>query len=134
MSSTTRTVAVQVGAYTYAVSLDNHEPVREQANGTIEVWQWPDTGEVSYRIPGGLSQFFRDNGNIIFLMDDGRTVAPLYMAGWSDREDTLFLRPFPVNTDADGSPRLREDDGRPVDYSTWMLGPRRAYHLKVTEL
>jgi hypothetical protein len=127
-------MAVQTGAYTYAASMDNYEPVRDQADGTVEVWQWPDTGEVSYRIPGGVSRFLKDTRHVIFLMDDGATVAPLYLAGWSQRDDTLFLQSFPVNVDTDGNPRMRGDNGRPVDFRTWMLGPQRAYHLKVTAL
>jgi hypothetical protein len=119
--------------YTYVAAMDNHDPARHMQSGTVEEWEWPDDESLSYRIPDGVSVFVKADSNIIFLLDDGRTVRALYVAGWSGAEDRLFLRPMPVGINDDGTPRLRADNGRPVDYSTWMLGPRRTYHLKITE-
>lgn len=119
--------------YTYVTAMDNHDPARHMQTGTVEEWEWSDDGSRSYRIPDGVSVFVKADSNIIFLLDDGRTVRALYVAGWSGAEDRLFLRPMPVGINDDGTPRLRADNGRPVDYSTWMLGPRRTYHLKITE-
>jgi hypothetical protein len=126
------TPAVRTAVRTFSTALDNYTPARSEASGTIETWVWPDTGAVSYRIPDGVSTF-KEVTRAVFLIDDGHTVMPLYVSGWSGTHDRVFLAPFPVNVDADGNPRLREDNGRPVDFRTWMLGPQRAYHLKISE-
>lgn len=40
-----------------------------------------------------------------------------------------------ANRDADTPVETRADDQtRPVDFGSWMLGPRRTYHLKVSEI
>lgn len=120
--------------YAFACQTDNHEPPRSEARGVVEVWTWPDTGEESYRIPDGFSTFLGRGPHAVFLLDDGRTVRPFYVTGWSGREDKVFLGPMPVNVNEDGTPRMRKDHpDRQVDYATWTLGPSRAYHLKITE-
>ncbi len=68
-----------------------------------------------------------------FIMDDGQNVVPWYVAGWHPERQYILLHRFPTNLDEHGDPILRADDQRPVDYSTWMLGPRRAYHVKLKE-
>lgn len=128
--------AQKTDEHIYHVTLDNHTPPRSEDTGTLETWTRPD-GSDSYRLPGGLSRFpaiVRDGGRAVFLVDDGRTVRPLYVAGWSVKEDAVFLDDMPVSIRPDGTPLLREDNGRPVDYSTWQLGPRTAYHLKIKEV
>lgn len=68
----------------------------------------------------------------LFIIDDGRTVTPRYVAGWHAEKGRLYLQPFPVNVDSNGQPRMRADDPtRPVDFSGWMLSVRRAYHVKL---
>lgn len=66
----------------------------------------------------------------MYLIDDGATVFVYYVAGWSHGDSItpriLMLHPFPLSVGT------RPDNGRPIDMSTWMLGPRRAYHLKVS--
>lgn len=79
----------------------------------------------------------------IALFDNGQSVQPYYCAGWNayetdkQRDPSLHFgatgpyvlwHPFPL------SQGTRPDNGRPVDMSHWMLGPRRAYHFKVTPL
>lgn len=114
---------------TFWTLLDSHEPTRNQAAGELEEWRHRD-GRVVRSLTDG--QQLKDAHRAVYLMDDGRTVAPWYVAGWS-KENTITLTPFPVNVNEDGTPRLRADRPEPVDYSTWALGPRRAYHLKVRE-
>lgn len=127
----TMTPAQQTGAYHFIAALDNHEPTRNYASGILEEWLWPDSGKITYRIPSS-EVTFGDTHRMVFLADDGHTVRPLYVSGWSGTHDCVFLEPFPVNVNEDGSPRMREDDpARPVDFSTWMLGPSRVYHLKI---
>lgn len=132
--NTPPTPAVLTRTYAYVCQMDNHDPARTFARGTVEVWTWPDTGEESYRIPGGVSLFVKVSPRALFLLDDGRTVRPLYTAGWSGMHDRLFLKPVPVNVNEDGTPRMRADHPeRQVDYSTWAMGPTMSYHLKITE-
>ena len=112
--------------------MDNHEPPRSEARGVVETWTWPDTGEESYRIPGGVSLFIGKSPRALFLLDDGRTVRPMCTSGWSGMNDRLFLAPVPVDFHPDGTPRMRADrPDRQVDYSTWLMGPATAYHLKL---
>ena len=125
--------AEHVATYRYTTAMDNHEPTRAYAHGTLDAFIWPDTGQLSYRLPGGLDDF-KEASRAVFLIDDGRTVLPLYATGWNPATGIVFLGLFPVNVNAEGTPKVREDNGRPVDYGDWMLGPRRAYHLKITEV
>jgi hypothetical protein len=64
-------------------------------------------------------------------MDDGTSVRPFHVAAYHPEQSHVIVHTFPVNVNADGSPRLRVDDGRPVSFDTWQLGPRRAYHVKL---
>jgi hypothetical protein len=120
-------------AYRWNTALTNHEPVsRDFASGTL--YRYNAIDEV--RGPGIIledASGLKDATNATYLVDDGRTVEAFYVTGWgpTDAPDTIFLQPFPTNYNADGTPRLRAD-GRPVDFSSWQLGPRRAYHLKVS--
>lgn len=134
-NNTPPTPAVLTRTYTYVCQMDNHEPPRSEARGTVEAWTWPDTGEESYRIPDGMTTFLSRGTNTVFLLDDGRTVRPFYVTGWNPRDGHVTLGPMPVDINPDGTPRMRTDHpDRPVDYSTWTLGPARAYHLKIREV
>lgn len=64
-----------------------------------------------------------------FLIDDGASVVPWYCAGWSPSDDApaFYLNAFPTNPDG----RVRPDNGRPVDYSSWLRASTRAWHLKI---
>lgn len=132
--NTPPTPAVLTRTYTYVCQMDNHEPARTFAHGTLEVWTWPDSGEETYKIPDGLNTFLSRGTHTVFLLDDGRTVIPVYVTGWSPKSGHVSLAPLPVNVNADGTPRMRADQPeRPVDYAGWTLGPARAYHLKIQE-
>lgn len=115
------------------VALDNYEPTRNFAALTL----WRYTRLDDDRGPGIIVEDrteLRDATHAVYLIDDGRTVEPYYVAGWGGlpEQTHVMLHPFPTNYGADGAPITRADNGRPVDFGTWMLGPRRAYHVKVT--
>ena len=114
----------------WSTALDNYEPTRDFAYGDALHYAADDVRGETIVVHDALDKL-RDANRATYLVDDGRTVSAWYVAGWHDAERTVFLQRFPTNYNADGSPRLRADDGRPVDFGTWMLGPRRAYHLKV---
>lgn len=131
----TPTAARHTGTLRFTAAMDNHVPTRDYSIGMLEEWAWPDDGRITYRIPEGVTLFLRNTPHAVFLADDGATVRPLYVTGWAGRDDVLFLAAFPVNAHADGSPVMRTDNPtRPVDYSTWMTGPSRCYHLKTTRI
>lgn len=120
----------------YAVSLDNYEPVRTVECGCLVTYD--GLNEISGHKLIMLSDQRTDmvTANAVFIVDDGRQAvpywcgaahsgnpAPLYPEGC---EPHVILFPFPVN------PRqVARLDGRIVDYSDWMLGPRKVYHLKI---
>ena len=68
-----------------------------------------------------------------FIMDDGVEVIPWYVAGWHSEHQYVILHRFPTNYDDKGNPVRRADDGRPVNFDSWQLGPRRCYHVKLTQ-
>ena len=124
--------------FSYSAAFDNYEPTRNWTNGIGWEYDRVDADRESGIIldnPFG-SFGFEGATKSIFLIDDGHTVRPFYVAGYHrglvgrDGPHTI-LHPFPTNFHDDGTPKLRADDGRPVDHSSWMLGPRRAYHLKI---
>lgn len=112
----------------WSAPLDNHEPARAWASGYgvcylrhgYEPWFrfWPGTQ-------------LRDLPRSILIIDDGKVALPYYCAGWNDKDTAngyVLFQAFPTNPDG----RTRPDNGQQVDFSTWVLGPRRAYHLKIT--
>lgn len=127
---------------TFRVALDNREPWhRSHRDYSGSISWYPVDAERIFRgvIPDALREI-PNATDAIYLLDDGETVEPFYVVGWSpldnekspDTRGDVMIGCFPVNVDSDGSPILRADDNRPVDYSSWQLGPKRAYHLKVT--
>lgn len=113
----------------FVSALDNYEPVpRSTGASLLEEWHETD-GTIVYRLVGWQDE--RDAVRAVYLIDDGRSVRPYYVAGHSQQRDRIFLHPFPVNYAPDGTRKMRADNGRPVDFGNWMLGPRRAYHLKL---
>lgn len=123
----------KVGMLRFHAALDNHDPYRSEASGTAEIWHGVD-GIESIRICDPDLAQFKDFNNSLFLIDDGRFVVPHYSAGWSVHHNGgpayLIIEPMPTNPTG----RVRADDGRVIDYRNWQLGPKRAYHLKVTRI
>lgn len=116
--------------YAWWCNLDNHEPPRATASGTL--WTYV-TNTFEHGIVIDDHTVLRDARSSMFAVDDGRDVRPYFVAGSGGLEGQthMMLHRFPTNVHDDGTPRLRVDDHRPVDYSNWALGPRRCYHLKV---
>lgn len=113
-------------------AVDNYEPTRDWE--ACEGWEYD--GLPDGRGPGIVldgANALKDFTQALYLIDDGHTVVPYYVVSYNPVEDwPVILHPFPVDRHQDGSPILRQDNGRPVDFSTWALGPRRTYHLKIT--
>lgn len=115
----------------FSCAMDNYEPVpRTVKHGTLQEWTEPDGTRHSYSLTDWGTE--REANRAVYLIDDGRTVVPHYVAGWSNDQDRLTLRPFPVNVNTDGSPKMRADRDEQVDHTGWMHGPVRTYHLKIT--
>lgn len=82
----------------------------------------------------GVAPLMRaDTMPTVWVLDDGRTALPFYGSIQLTSRDTRYVgpyalvHPYPVNPD--GAQRA---DGRgPIDYTGWMLGPSRSWHLKV---
>lgn len=118
---TTPIVDVWIGS----IAADNHEPTRNFYSITAEVYAlMPDTSWQCVVIT--TTDEIKDFHRATYLIDDGEVVVPHYVGGWNKKFTRVFLYPFPVNPDG----RTR-DNGRVNDYSTWALGPRRSYHVKV---
>ncbi len=109
-----RPVSVQRDAYGVAIK---H---RQPADPTKFGWNLYGTAELG-----------KEWAKYHYLLDFGDVVIPTHVAAWRDQDDEnkLIVHPFPVN---DGS--IRPDNGREVDYWNWAVGPRKMFHLKLTEL
>lgn len=114
----------------FRCALDNYEPPRRYGSGTLQEWTAPD-GEITYRITDPMAR--KEGHTSLYLMDDGKTVRPYYVAGWSQKSGMITLHPMPTDYHPDGARKIRPDNGRPVDMSGWMLGPRTFLHLKIRE-
>lgn len=113
----------------YAVALDNHTPTRQFGSGTGSLYL-PDTawnGQSETIILHDVENF-RDFERSNFIIDDGKSVRVFYLAGWNPIGTMLYLQPFPTNPNG----ATRPDNGRVIDYSSWALGPRKTFHLKIT--
>lgn len=114
--------------FRWTAALDNHEPVREYAQG--DGWYYTQHGERRVVLDVGIMPRERRN-RALYILDDGTRIVPMWVLAFHPEMTHVILGPFPVNVNNDGTPRLRDDDQRPVDFSNWYLGPRYAYHLKV---
>jgi hypothetical protein len=89
-------------------------------------------GESGYR---GMVMWpeWREPHRALYAIDDGVTVRPMYVSGWqgATHVEEIYIGTFPVDVNEDGTPRLRSDNGRPVDFSNWLLSASRAFHVKV---
>ena len=124
--------------FTWRCALDNHMHTRNYASGHGFLYERidesRDEGVLLFDALGTL----KDATAAIYIIDNGMTTNVLYTAGHNDRaedesEHCIYLQYLPTNFDGlTGERKVRADNGRPVDFSSWMMGPRRAYHLKVT--
>jgi len=100
-----------------SIAADNHEPTRNFYSITAEVYApMEDTSGQCVVIT--TTDEIKDFHRATYLIDNGEVVVPHYVGGWNKTLTRVFLYPFPANP-----------DGR--HYSTWALGPRRSYHVKV---
>lgn len=120
--------------FTYIVAMDNYEPTREFSSGSIGLWGDPENPgtEATYVLENPnpwMEDSMLPESNIGFILDNGKESIPTYVAGFNPNHGTMFLKPIPVNPEN----RTRPDNGRVIDFSTWMLGPRKTYHLKISD-
>lgn len=116
--------------YTFTAAADNYEPApRNYLSGTLAVYEMPaeQTGRTLARVLCFSSDVPKQAHHAIYLLDDGSSVTAYYVAGWRPDLSEIYLQTFPLN---DGT--IRPDNGRPVDFSGWLLGPRTAFHLKLS--
>lgn len=113
---------------------EGHAPDETHCTGETFTAEYPTAGIIMSLTDSGLS--LDKVRHSIALFDYGNVVYPYYCAGWNAENraswgltDYVMWHPFPVAADGDTTA-----DGRPLDYSTWQLGPRRAYHFKVAGL
>lgn len=103
----------------WTCALDNYEPTREYGYGNL-------TAYTTDTVTDGVLLFgadqLRDSTNANYLLDDGVRVRPYYVAGWMPEHEYIIIHPFPVNHVT--------ETGHKANFDTWMLGPRRTYHLK----
>lgn len=108
-----------VRTFTAGLLLDNYDPPRSGQGLTAKVYaaeQWaPETIVLEVD-----AEPIKEMTKAVYLIDNGRTIVPHYVAGWRLAEDEkvseVFLHPMPVGE----------------NHRTWQLGPRRCYHVKVT--
>ena len=110
----------------WATALDNHEPPRAFAYGyAVSYLHNGDTPALILWDDGALKDPERCN----YAVDDGHTVRIMYVAGWGPTYDRVYLHAFPTNPD--GRTATVHGQERVIDFDTWMLGPRKTYHVKV---
>lgn len=114
--------------YTFTAVADNYEVPRGHLYGTLVTDQ-------GYNGRSDILTFdsaVKDAHKAIYVLDFGTRVEVRYVAGWNGNGEgktyRIFLQPFPL------SEGTRPDNGRPIDMSGWMLGPRKAFHLKLKEV
>ena len=139
--------------------MDNYEPfARQYAHGAAVRYAGTlvraDGSRAEYPA-AGITMFCHDDqlplGNLITgphavaLFDYGSSVEPYYLAGYNPYETDKQRDPelhwgsgayvlwhaFPT---AQPGEMTKGNPSRPLDYSNWLLGPRKAYHFKTTVL
>lgn len=111
----------------YTCAMDNYEPAprKVEYGSLVEYDALPEDS-------AGQPRYMRDCSEsaiperAVFIIDDGLIARPYYGGGRHPERNTEILTSFPVNPESKTSP-----DGRIIDFSTWMLGPQKMYHLKI---
>lgn len=112
--------------FTVWARLDNHNPAHEYFRGEVTVVRSRvNPNEKLYVLTTNEAFMGEIMEGIppIFLLDDGESVLPLFISGWSANMLSVNLSLFPSTQQTDSN---SED-------SNWALGPRLAYHLRVHE-
>lgn len=115
----------------FTVATNNHEPPRQMIRAGVLRQFRNFSGRPTIEITWAVSHFGKEAHKALYLVDDGKTVVPHYVSGWNFEKDgdPMWLDAFPTNPDGE----TRADNGRVIDYSDWMMGPKKAYHLKVED-
>lgn len=111
--------------YTFTTRRDNYEVPRGYIRGRVSTEFGPDkkTDVLSFE---GMA-WPKGAEKALYLLDFGTRVEIRYVTGWNETNSCLYLQPFPLSVGT------RPDNGRPIDMSGWMLGPRVTFHLKLKE-
>lgn len=111
--------------YRFMALADNYGVPRGYLRGTLTTHQGFD--ESAYVV--SFEGVPKSAHHATYVLDFGTSVEVRWVAGWASEDlNQIFLQPFPLNGGT------RPDNGRPIDMSMWMLGPRTAFHLKLTEI
>lgn len=127
------------GVISYWCALDNYEPVtRKHAYGHAVTYVHPITGNKGIWVPVGPIPASKLEGSGIIL-DSGTEISAWWAGGYHDHPSSTYRDtenmdgwPYVLFHEFPLSVGIRPDNGRPVDMSSWMLGPRTFYHLKLT--
>lgn len=98
--------------YFGSITLDNYEPSRNVM--WYNCYRY-STEHVKDAFIIDCGMLLKDATRSVFLMDDGNSVRPCYVAAWHPEQMHLIVHPFPTGK----------------KHTTWALGPRRAYHVKL---
>ena len=113
--------------YTFKAVADNYEVPRSHLYGTLVTDPGYDGKSDILTFEGTV----KDAHKAIYVLDFGTRVEVRYVAGWNGNGEgktyLIFLKPFPLSVGT-------RSDGRPIDMSGWMLGPRKAFHLKLKDV
>jgi hypothetical protein len=115
-----RSGASVVAHLSYVAAVDNRRGRAQGIEyGTAEVWQWPPRKDgwsgVEISLPGGLD-LFKDGHAVRFLIAEGDTITPYYVATFHPTERNIGLK------------RLT-----PSAWDPESDGPKRTYYLHVNE-
>lgn len=110
--------------YKFTALADNYDVPRGYLRGTLETGQGYDGKSDVVTFEGTP----KDAHHAVYVLDFGDRVEVRYVTGWQPNGNRIYLQPFPLNG------VIHEGNGRPINMSGWMLGPRRAFHLKLKEV
>jgi hypothetical protein len=109
--------------YKFIAAADNYEPCpRNYLRGTLTTSQGYDSRSAIVTFENAPD----DARKAVYILDFGNRVEVQYVSGWAMNGSAIYLQPFPLS-------KGTLWDGRPIDMSGWMIGPRRAFHLKLKE-
>lgn len=118
---------------TFTVAMDNYEPVpRKQRAGYIVFYTHTDKSHSEHaaditeeRAVVSMSRYgFQFPA--VFIMDDGTNVWPMWSGSYNENDEPrVMLFPFPT------CGHQRADGKGLASFDNWMLGPRKAYHVKL---
>jgi hypothetical protein len=109
--------------YNFTALADNYDVPRGYLRGMVDTEQGYDRKSDVLAFEAAP----KDAHHAVYVLDFGDRVEVRYVSGWQPKGNLIYLQPFPLSVGT------RPDNGRPIDMSTWMHKPRRAFHLKLKE-